>query len=60
MNVYFVTARARFAAFNSEFMSQFNEEHKKAFPHDKEAPKFGYPDTGCGYYGKKLPYSAWL
>ena len=26
----------------------------------EKAPEYGYPDTGCGYYGKKLPYADWF
>ena len=60
LTMYFVTMRARINAFNKDFMSQFNKQHTEAFPHCKHAPEFGYPDTGCGYYGKRLPYADWL
>ena len=60
LTMYFVTMRARIAVFNKDFMSQFNKQHVEAFPHCKHAPQFGYPDTGCGYYGKRLPYADWL
>jgi len=59
MTMYVFTMRARISAFNKEFMSKFNEEHAAAFPERPTPPKFGYPDTGNGYYGKKLPYKAW-
>lgn len=52
--------RARIAAFNKDFMSQFDAQHREAFPHLQKAPDMGYPDCGCGYYGKKLSYDMWL
>ena len=38
-------------------MSQFNEEHQKAFGTD--APIGGHPDDGNGYYAQKLSYGDW-
>lgn len=53
-------------------MSQFDDVHHAAFGPNKdtesetaalvqkiETPKDGYPDTGNGYYGSKLPYADW-
>ena len=41
-------------------MRQFDKEHSEAFPHLSKAPDLGYPDTGNGYYGKRLPYAEWF
>ena len=60
LTIYMVTMRARIQCFNGEFMKQFNEEHSKAFPGQERAPQYGYPDSGCGYFGKKLTYANWL
>ena len=38
-------------------MSQFNEEHQKAFGTD--APVGGHPDEGNGYYAQRLSYADW-
>ena len=38
----------------------FGEEHRKAFPGDKEVPKGGYPDNGSGIYSRKLSYKDWF
>ena len=54
----FVTYRARMKAFNRGFMRQFDEINAKTFP-GKKAPQFGYPDSGNGYFGRKLPYADW-
>ena len=58
--MYFVTMRMRIKTFTREFMSQFDDEHRAAFPGQSQAPKNGYPDTGNGYFSKKLSYSAWF
>ena len=34
--------------------------HKKAFPDSAKSPEFGYPDSGNGFYGKKLAYPDWF
>ena len=57
---YIFTMRARISVFRRGFMRQFDDIHAKAFPGKTKAPEFGYPDTGCGYYSKKLPYADWL
>ncbi len=54
--IYFFTMRARIQVFRRTFMRQFDKEHSEAFPHLDKAPEFGYPDSGNGYYGKRLPY----
>ena len=34
--------------------------HTPIFPWMSEAPEFGYPDMGNGYFGKRLPYPEWF
>ena len=58
--MYFVTMRARITIYRRKFMSQFDKIHNAAFPDQPKAPEFGYPDSGNGYYSKKLPYSDWF
>ena len=58
VTTYAVTMRIRTRVFNSDFMQKFKEEHEKAFP-GKQPPTHGYPDTGCGRYGKALSYKDW-
>ena len=60
LTMYFFTMKARIACFRRGFMRQFDEMHIKAFPGATKAPQFGYPDSGCGFYGKKLPYAHWF
>ena len=60
ITIYFVTMRARIGIYRRSFMRQFDEIHKKAFPGKTKAPEFGYPDTGNGYFSKKLPYADWF
>ena len=33
--------------------------HCVAFPQRPEPPQWGYPDSGNGYYGKRLSYGNW-
>merc|ERR1712156_322150 len=58
--LYAVTMRARIQIYTRKFMEQFDEDHRAAFPGQKAAPEFGYPDTGNGYYSKRLPYADWF
>ena len=58
--VYAVTMRARTQVFSEKFMAQFDAEHIEAFPGQLSAPKLGYPDTGNGYFSKKLTYADWF
>ena len=53
------TGPARKAAFNPEFMKQFQSEHEAAFP-GTEVSVGGFPDGGEGRYSKKLPYGDWV
>ena len=59
--VYMITnfsiGKKRYAVFNPEFMSQFNQENQEVF--GKDAPKGGHPDDGNGYYSQKLSYLDW-
>lgn len=48
----------RIKVFNEAFMQKFSQEHEEAFK-DRKLPKFGYPDTGNGKFGKALPYADW-
>ena len=59
VTTYAFTMRARTAAFTDDFMKQFDDEHSVAFEKQPKAPQYGYPDTGNGYFGMKLPYAAW-
>lgn len=46
--------------FTDDWMSEnFDQYHKMHMGADAPVPKMGYPDTGAGYYSKKLPYKAW-
>ena len=36
------------------------EEHANAFPTRPKVSDGGYPDTGYGWYGKKLSYANWI
>ena len=60
LTMYFITMRARLKCFSKEYMSQFEEEHAKAFPLRPKVPEFGYPDSGYGWYGRRLPYLDWI
>ena len=60
MTIYMVTMRARIQVFNRKFMEQFDEMHREAFPGQDASPKYGYPDSGNGFYSKKLPYADWF
>ena len=52
--------RARITIFRRRFMKQFDEIHKQAFPEKAKSPVLGYPDTGNGWYSRKLPYHEWF
>ena len=58
--MYTATMSARIKSFTRAFMEQFDEEHREAFPGKERAPEWGYPDTGNGRFGKKLPYADWF
>ena len=58
--MYLLTMAARIKVFTKEFMAQFAENHASAFPKRPVPPNWGYPDTGNGYYGKKLAYKDWF
>ena len=53
-------AGSRYKAFTEEFMAQFEEEHKQAFPETELQVKGGLPDTGTGWYARKLPLKEWF
>jgi hypothetical protein len=57
--IYTFTLPTRVRIFNKEVMKEYDEVHKKATKQD-EAPLFGFPDTGNGFYSKKLTYSQWF
>lgn len=59
ITMYAFTMRMRLKCFTPAFMKNFEAEHKEAFPERPTPPKFGYPDAGCGRYGKALPYGDW-
>ena len=60
ITMYTVVMRVRLQVFRRKFMNQFDAMHKKAFPDKAKAPEFGYPDSGNGFYGKKLAYPDWF
>ena len=60
VTIYFCTMRIRLRVFNKEYMSQFADEHRAAFPEKPDPPQYGYPDTGYGWYGRKLDYYQWV
>ena len=49
--------KIRFQTFNGSFMKKFRDVHQSEFKTDPA--KFGYPDMGSGFYGKKLSYKDW-
>jgi hypothetical protein len=56
------TVRVRSKIFTKEFMQQFWQEHKEAFPEDsieKFEKSIGFPDMGNGFFAKKLEYKDW-
>ena len=57
---YFTQMPARNKAFTNEFMkTNFEEFHKSHMGQNTEAPGFGYPDMGAGYYSRALNYKEW-
>ena len=59
LTMYFFTMRLRIGSMRRRFLRDFDEKHAKAFPGSKTTPEFGYPDSGNGYFGKRLPYADW-
>lgn len=58
---FLYTVRVRARVFNKEFMEQFRTEHTQAFPEDDGVlPPIGFPDTGNGWFSKKLSYKDWF
>ena len=62
---YAITMRIRMQVFDRKFMEQFDKEHAEAFGTEgfgssKQAPEFGFPDSGNGRFAKKLPYADWF
>ena len=57
--MYFLTMAARIKVFTKEFMAHFAETHANAFPKRPVPPQWGYPDTGNGFYSKRLSYKDW-
>ena len=60
--IFLVTARARVQAFSASFMEGFDSIHAAEVGGGQavSAPKYGYPDTGNGYFGMRLPYKDWI
>jgi hypothetical protein len=51
--IFTTTNPARKKAFTADFMQQFVDEHKKAYPEDDKALDMGgVPDMGSGWYCK--------
>ena len=59
ITMYFFTMAARIKVFTKEFMDQFKQLHCVAFPQRPDTPQWGYPDSGNGYFGKRLSYEHW-
>ena len=61
--VFKFAMRSRTMVFRRAFMNRFDEEHKNAKIEGQEgvekAPECGYPDSGNGYFSKKLTYKQW-
>lgn len=57
----FAAAGKRGSTFTPEFMAQFAEEHKKAYPEGpaSDLDKGGNPDQGTGWYSNQLPLREW-
>lgn len=50
----------RMRIFSNEWMeSNFGEFHKMHMGRDAPTPTAGYPDTGAGWYSKRLDYKDW-
>ena len=57
----FSTMPRRKEVFNEEFMNpNFGTTHTMFMGSDWPCPKWGYPDTGAGFYSRKLPYYHWF
>lgn len=56
---YVYAGVARSKHFNSNTLSKSYENHKSAYPEDKEMPQSGYPDDGNGVYADKMSYKDW-
>ena len=57
--IYVPVMTTRVSIMSGKFMSQFHKQHSKEIVEGHEAPMWGYPDTGNGYYCRKLPYAMW-
>ena len=55
----FVIIPTRKRTFTTEHQEQFNKEHEMHFPSSNPDP-IGFPDSGEGWYSKKLDYKAWV
>ena len=57
---FIIPGRKRGQVFTQEFLEKnFKEIHEAAFP-GQALPKGGYPDTGNGFYSRKLSYKEWF
>ena len=50
---------ARKRVFNRDYMTGFEGEHRDAFLGETPLPDLGFPDTGNGYFSKKISYKEW-
>ena len=50
---------ARTEVYPRTYMSDFDEQHREAFPGEDKAGWYGYPDCGNGLYSKQLSYAHW-
>ncbi len=61
MTGFLVVEVRRAKTYTKEYLDKnYLEEHQKAFPGEKQVPKFGYPDMGNGFYSTKLTYKQWF
>ena len=58
--IYLYVMTSRLSTLTGKFMKQFTNLHREHFGKDSLPPNMGYPDTGNGWYSKKLPYADWL
>ena len=56
MIAYYII-KVRMQTFSGKHMKEFRDLHQEAFKADPA--KMGYPDMGCGFYGKRLAYKDW-
>ena len=46
------TMPARTSVMNDTYMEKFDRKHKEHFADQDKAPRWGYPDTGNGFFSR--------